>query len=148
MSFENLFAAYMMCSTVSFLVSQKPSFLRRFSPMHSSFAPTQRQGSSSMPWVNDRDTLRRAGAASDLYASMLAAGEPPDEWSHLLAAAQEPEAAARVATVAPKVLSLSTGTKAFHVTFTSQKKRVFGAASSGRIGQSGGSRDVSAIGTR
>lgn len=34
-------------------------------------------------WVNDRDTLRKAGAKSDPYAvfaRMLAAGNPPDDW--------------------------------------------------------------------
>lgn len=44
-------------------------------------------------WVNDRDTLRKAGAASDPYAvfaRMLAAGNPPDDWPGLLAAAREP----------------------------------------------------------
>ncbi len=33
-------------------------------------------------WVNDRDTLRKAGAASDPYAvfaGMLASGNPPDD---------------------------------------------------------------------
>ncbi len=40
-------------------------------------------------WVNDRDTLRKAGAASDPYAvfgRMLASGNPPDDWPALLAA--------------------------------------------------------------
>jgi len=56
-------------------------------------------------WVHDRDTLRKAGAASDPYAvfaSMLAAGNPPDDWPRLLAAAQDPAAAARFAAAAPK----------------------------------------------
>jgi len=42
-------------------------------------------------WVNDRDTLRKAGANSDPYAvfaGMLAGGNPPDDWPALLAAAQ------------------------------------------------------------
>ena len=42
-------------------------------------------------WVNDRDTLRKAGASSDPYvvfAGMLAGGNPPDDWPALLAAAQ------------------------------------------------------------
>jgi toxin YhaV len=56
-------------------------------------------------WVNDRDTLRKAGAASDPYAvfaGMLAAGNPPDDWPKLLAAAQDPAVAARFAAIAPK----------------------------------------------
>jgi toxin YhaV len=56
-------------------------------------------------WVNDRDTLRKAGAASDPYAvfaGMLAAGKPPDDWPKLLAAAQDPAVAARFAAIAPK----------------------------------------------
>ena len=47
-------------------------------------------------WVNDRDTLRKAGASSDPYAvfsRMLASGNPPDDWPALLAA--EPEAVRR-----------------------------------------------------
>jgi toxin YhaV len=46
-------------------------------------------------WVNDRDTLRKAGAGTDPYvvfAAMLARGNPPDDWPALLAAAQTPEA--------------------------------------------------------
>ena len=42
-------------------------------------------------WVNDRDTLRKAGAASDPYAvfgRMLARGNPPDDWAALLEAAE------------------------------------------------------------
>ncbi len=49
-------------------------------------------------WVNDRDTLRKAGASSDPYAvfaAMLAAGNPPDDWPALLAVAQAPEAVQR-----------------------------------------------------
>lgn len=56
-------------------------------------------------WVNDRDTLRKAGAASDPYAvfaRMLAAGNPPDDWAKLLAAAEDPAAAARFAAAAPR----------------------------------------------
>ncbi len=56
-------------------------------------------------WVNDRDTLRKAGAASDPYtvfAGMLASGNPPDDWPSLLAAARNPAVAARFAAVAPK----------------------------------------------
>jgi toxin YhaV len=51
-------------------------------------------------WVNDRDTLRKAGAASDPYVvfgRMLAHGNPPDDWSRLLAAAQDPAAMRRFA---------------------------------------------------
>ena len=43
-------------------------------------------------WVNDRDTLRKAGAGTDPYAvfgRMLAGGSPPDDWPALLARAQE-----------------------------------------------------------
>jgi len=56
-------------------------------------------------WVNDRDTLRKAGAASDPYAvfaRMLAHGNPPDDWPKLLAAAQDPAAMQRFAAIAPK----------------------------------------------
>jgi len=53
-------------------------------------------------WVNDRDTLRKAGASSDPYAvfaGMLAGGNPPDDWPALLAAAQADEAVQRFGTV-------------------------------------------------
>jgi len=46
-------------------------------------------------WVNDRDTLRKAGASSDPYevfAGMLNSGTPPGEWSALLAEAMAAEA--------------------------------------------------------
>jgi toxin YhaV len=49
-------------------------------------------------WVNDRDTLRKAGAGTDPYAvfaRMLASGNPPDDWLALLATAQMPEAVKR-----------------------------------------------------
>ena len=49
-------------------------------------------------WVNDRDTLRKAGAGSDPYAvfaGMLAGGNPPDDWPALLTAARAPEAERR-----------------------------------------------------
>jgi len=49
-------------------------------------------------WVNDRDTLRKAGAASDPYAvfaRMLAAGNPPDAWTGLLAEVEDPVAEQR-----------------------------------------------------
>ena len=49
-------------------------------------------------WVNDRDTLRKAGAGTDPYAvfgRMLAAGNPPDDWPVLLAAAIEADAQQR-----------------------------------------------------
>lgn len=55
-------------------------------------------------WVNDRDTLRKAGAASDPYAvfaGMLASGNPPDDWPRLLAAAQDPAVAARFSAMRP-----------------------------------------------
>lgn len=56
-------------------------------------------------WVNDRDTLRKAGATTDPYAvfaRMLAQGNPPDDWPELLAAAQDPAVAQRFAAVVPK----------------------------------------------
>ena len=56
-------------------------------------------------WVNDRDTLRKAGAASDPYAvfaGMLARGNPPDGWPALLAAARDPAAAQRFTEVSRK----------------------------------------------
>ena len=49
-------------------------------------------------WVNDRDTLRKAGASTDPYAvftKMLASGNPPDRWPELIAAAQAPDAVKR-----------------------------------------------------
>ena len=45
--------------------------------------------------VNDRDTLRKAGASSDPYAvfaGMLNRGNPPGEWAALLAEARGAEA--------------------------------------------------------
>ena len=50
-------------------------------------------------WVNDRDTLRKAGSGTDPYAvfgRMLASGNPPDDWPALLVAAQEPQAVKRL----------------------------------------------------
>lgn len=50
-------------------------------------------------WVNDCDTLRKAGAGTDPYAvftRMLASGNPPDDWLALLAKAQEPDAQRRL----------------------------------------------------
>ena len=52
-------------------------------------------------WVNDRDTLRKAGAGTDPYAvfgRMLASGNPPDDWAVLMAAAAEPDAQLRFST--------------------------------------------------
>ncbi len=49
-------------------------------------------------WVNDRDTLRNAGARTDPYVvfgRMLASGNPPDDWPALLAAAAEADAQRR-----------------------------------------------------
>lgn len=46
-------------------------------------------------WVNDRDTLRKAGAGTDPYAvfsRMLAGRNPPDDWPALLEAARDPVA--------------------------------------------------------
>ena len=53
-------------------------------------------------WVNDRDTLRKAGAGTDPYAvfaRMLANANPPDGWPALLAAAQVPKAEQRFGVV-------------------------------------------------
>lgn len=53
-------------------------------------------------WVNDRDTLRKAGAASDPYAvfaRMLAQGNPPDAWDTLRAVARAPGTMQRFAAV-------------------------------------------------
>lgn len=53
-------------------------------------------------WVNDRDTLRKAGSSTDPYAvfaAMLAGGNPPDDWPALLAAAEAPEAVRRLGEV-------------------------------------------------
>jgi toxin YhaV len=53
-------------------------------------------------WVNDRDTLRKAGASTDPYAvfaAMLAGGNPPNDWPELLAAAEAPEAVRRFGAV-------------------------------------------------
>jgi toxin YhaV len=56
-------------------------------------------------WVNDRDTLRKAGARTDpyrIFAAMLADGNPPDDWLALLAAAEKPEAVRRFNVVEDK----------------------------------------------
>jgi len=55
-------------------------------------------------WVNDRDTLRKAGAGSDPYAvfgRMLASGNPPDGWPALLATATDPNAYSRFSVIGP-----------------------------------------------
>ena len=57
-------------------------------------------------WVNDRDTLRKAGASTDPYAAfsrMLVRGNPPDDWPALLAAAQADKAIWRFAAVEDEV---------------------------------------------
>lgn len=49
-------------------------------------------------WVNDAETLRTYGSKTDAYtvfASMLNAGNPPDEWKALLAASRERKAVER-----------------------------------------------------
>lgn len=41
-------------------------------------------------WVNDRDTLRKAGATTDpyaIFANMLKRGNPPSDWTALMEAA-------------------------------------------------------------
>lgn len=56
-------------------------------------------------WVNDRDTLRKAGADTDPYAvfaRMLARGNSPADWPALLAAAQAPESVQRFEAVDDK----------------------------------------------
>lgn len=50
-------------------------------------------------WVNDRDTMRKAGASTDPYAvfaRMLEGGSVPDDWPTLLDAAQRPDALRRL----------------------------------------------------
>lgn len=50
-------------------------------------------------WVNDSTTLRTYGSKSDAYAvfaSMLRAGNPPDDWNALLTAAKAENARARL----------------------------------------------------
>jgi toxin YhaV len=57
-----------------------------------------------LAWVNDDDTLRAYGKASDAYAvfrKMLKKGDPPDEWEELMAAAAEDSARTRLARVRP-----------------------------------------------
>ena len=44
-------------------------------------------------WINDENTLRKAGAKTDPYtvfARQLARGDPPSEWSDLVAKAKQP----------------------------------------------------------
>jgi toxin YhaV len=55
-----------------------------------------------LAWVNDEDTLRAYGKASDAYAvfrKMLQKGCPPDDWEKLLAAAAKDGARARLTRV-------------------------------------------------
>jgi toxin YhaV len=50
-------------------------------------------------WVNDRNTLRKAGASTDPYAvfaRMLANGNPPNDWPALLATVQDTSALDRL----------------------------------------------------
>jgi len=52
-----------------------------------------------LAWVNDEQTLRAYGNASDAYAvfrKMLQRGCPPDDWDELLAAAAKDSARARL----------------------------------------------------
>jgi len=56
-------------------------------------------------WVNDRDTLRKAGSGNDPYAvfaRMLARGNPPDDWPTLLSAARDLTAIQHFAAAASK----------------------------------------------
>ncbi len=53
-------------------------------------------------WINDNDTLRAYGKASDAYAvfrKMLQRGCPPDDWEKLLVAAAKDSARARLTRV-------------------------------------------------
>jgi len=53
-------------------------------------------------WVNDRDTLRKAGATTDPYlvfSAMLGRGNPPNDWAALVASAKAPEANDRLAAI-------------------------------------------------
>lgn len=57
-------------------------------------------------WVNDQNTLRTYGAATDAYrvfGNMLDAGNPPDSWKDLLAQAKKPGASTLLATLAHTV---------------------------------------------
>lgn len=57
-----------------------------------------------LAWVNDEDTLRAYGKASDAYAvfrKMLKRGCPPDDWEKLLAAASKDSNRGRLARVRP-----------------------------------------------
>lgn len=66
------------------------------------FRPGSRARVVVYAWVNDRDTLRKAGAGTDPYAvfgRMLAGGNPPDDWPAQLAAAEAPDAARRFGAV-------------------------------------------------
>jgi len=50
-------------------------------------------------WVNDRNTLRKAGASTDPYAvfaRMLANGTPPNDWPALLATVRDTSALDRL----------------------------------------------------
>lgn len=56
-------------------------------------------------WVNDRDTLRKAGASTDPYAvfaKMLASGNPPDDWHELMTAVQMPDTIKRFVKSVPQ----------------------------------------------
>jgi toxin YhaV len=72
------------------------------------FSRYQQTGTSKLiilAWVNDDDTLRAYGSATDGYAmfrKMLKRGNPPDSWSNLLAAASAEPAKRRMTRAAPK----------------------------------------------
>ena len=54
-------------------------------------------------WFNNRDTLRKSGAATDPYvvfSGMLARDNPPSDWRALLAAASTPAATRRLGSIA------------------------------------------------
>jgi toxin YhaV len=57
-----------------------------------------------LAWVNDEDTLRAYGKASDAYAvfrKMLKRGCPPDDWQKLLAAASKDSTRGRLTRIRP-----------------------------------------------
>jgi toxin YhaV len=55
-------------------------------------------------WLNDENTLRKAGASSDVYsvfAGMLSRGKPPTDWDDLVRACEGWSATSAGAAVAP-----------------------------------------------
>ena len=63
-----------------------------------------------LAWVNDSESLRTYGSATDAYqvfGRMLDAGNPPDSWDALMGAAQNPESIERLKALASKRVSSS-----------------------------------------